>query len=234
MKAILLAAGFGTRLGELTHELPKCMIEVGGKPLLQRNIEWAASNGISEVAVNLHHAPELVTSHFRSHGCPLQMHWSHEAELLGSAGTLRSLCDWIGDDRFAVIYADNLIHCDLRSVSEFHARLAAAATVALFRRDDVSQSGVAELDSEDRIMRFVEKPRPGETSSHWVSAGLMILEPEVARVAPPKGDIGRDLLPLLAAERKVAGYRMGAGEMLHWIDTPEDLRRTRAAFEQVA
>lgn len=232
MKAIVLAAGLGTRLGSITDELPKCMIEVGGKPLLRRNLEWAASSGISEVAVNLHHHPEVVTSHFQIHGCPLPIHWSHEAELLGTAGTLRSLANWIGGERFAVIYADNLIDCDLYALCALHERLGSSAAVALFRREDVSQSGVAELGGQDRITRFVEKPGPAETSSHWVSAGLLVLEPDVMQFAPATGDIGRDLLPaLLAAGRHVAGYRMGPGETLHWVDTPDDLTRTRVALE---
>lgn len=232
MKAIVLAAGLGTRLGSITDELPKCMIEVGGKPLLRRNLEWAASSGISEVAVNLHYHPEVVTSHFQTHGCPLPIHWSHESELLGTAGTLRSLEGWIAGERFAVIYADNLIDCDLHALCALHERLGSSAIVALFRRDDVSQSGVAELDGQDRITRFVEKPDPAETSSHWVSAGLLVLEPNVIQFAPAVGDIGRDLLPgLLAAGGHVGGYRMGPGETLHWIDTPDDLTRTRVALE---
>jgi mannose-1-phosphate guanylyltransferase len=233
VKAIALAAGLGTRLGSITDDLPKCMVEVGGKPLLQHNLEWAASCGISEVAVNLHHRPELVTAHFDAHGSPLPIHWSYEAELLGTAGTLRSLEGWISGERFAVIYADNLIDCDLHALCALHERLASSTTVALFRREDVSQSGVAELDGQDRVTRFVEKPDPGETLSHWVSAGLLVLDPDVTQLAPATGDIGRDLLPaLLAAGRPVAGYRMGPEETLHWIDTPGDLTRTRVALEE--
>jgi NDP-sugar pyrophosphorylase family protein len=234
MKAIALAAGLGTRLGSITDEQPKCMIEVGGEPLLWRNLEWASSSGISEVAVNLHHRAEVVTSYFRGRRCPLAIHWSHEPTLLGTAGTIRSLRAWVGTERFVVIYADNLIDCDLHAVVECHERLAASVTVALFEREDVSQSGVAEIDADDRVVRFVEKPAPRATSSHWVSAGLLVFEPEVALLAPSTGDIGRELLPeLLAAGRCVAGYRMSPEETLHWVDTPRDLERTRAAFAEV-
>jgi mannose-1-phosphate guanylyltransferase len=234
MKAIALAAGFGTRLGSITQQLPKCMLEVGGAPLLWRNLEWAAANSITEVAVNLHHQPDVVTSYFDDRGYPLPIHFSREPSLLGTAGTLRSLREWVGSAPFAVIYADNLIDCDLEAVVRTHQRLDALVTVALFDREDVSQSGVAELDPDGRIASFVEKPSEGETSSHWVSAGLLVLEAEVARLAPAEGDIGRDLLPrLIATGRRVAGYRMGPRETLHWIDTPEDLDRTRSAFAEV-
>jgi NDP-sugar pyrophosphorylase family protein len=103
-------------------------------------------------------------------------------------------------------------------------------TIALFRREDVAASGVAELGDDDRILRFVEKPRQGETESRWVNAGLLVLEPQALRYAPSTGDIGRDLLPaMLAAGERVIGYRMGEGESLFWIDTPEDLDRTVSA-----
>jgi mannose-1-phosphate guanylyltransferase len=235
MKAIMLAAGLGTRLGGVTEQRPKCMIEVGGKAVLRRNLEWAAASGIREVAVNLHHRPKAVVSHFEDFGSPLPIHWSREPELLGTAGTIRSLQEWLGDERFAVIYADNLIDCNLAAVCELHERLEASATVALFAREDVSQSGVAELDQNARILRFIEKPTPGQTESHWVSAGLLALEAHIVASAPETGDIGRDLLPaLLAAGHTVAGYCMGSDETLHWIDTPGDLQRTRGAFAEAA
>lgn len=233
MKAVMLAAGLGTRLGRVTDDLPKCMVEVAGVPILHRNLEWAATNGITEVAVNLHYRSELVTEYFHNRDHMLPIHWSYEPRLLGTAGTVHSLGEWIGNERFAVIYADNLINCNFDAVHALHQQCRASATVALFQRDDVSQSGVAELDESQQIVRFVEKPRPDETPSHWVSAGLLMLEPEIAQLAPVNGDIGRDLLPaLLADNRQVVGYRMSATETLHWIDTPDDLARTRAIFEK--
>lgn len=231
MKAIALAAGLGTRLGSITEQLPKCMIEIGGAPLLWRNLTWAAASGITEVAVNLHHRPETVLSYFCDRPAPIPVHWSYEPTLLGTAGTVRSLCEWLGDDPFVVIYADNLIECDLSAVVSTHRRLAAGATVALFERGDVSSSGVAELDPENRILRFIEKPTAGTTLSHWVNAGLLVLDAEVARRAPWRGDIGRDLLPaLIASGGTVAGHRMAPDETLHWVDTPGDLERTRRVF----
>src|SRR5207302_11518517 len=138
--------------------------------------------------------------------------------------TVRSLGDWVGGQPFAVLYADNLIGCDFREIVEQHRRAGRSATVALFDRDDTSQSGVAELDAEGQIVRFVEKPKAGATTSHWVNAGLVVFEPHVAWIAPTRGDIGRDLLPRLIADgHGVAGYRMRPHEALHWVDTPRDL-----------
>lgn len=231
MKAVLLAAGLGTRLGPHTEHSPKCMVKVGGRPMLERNIEWLVAGGVCDLAVNLHDRADVVSGYFgdgSAHGATI--HWSHEAELLGTAGTLASLRQWIGSEYFLVVYADNLICCDLRALVAFHLGGMPAATVALFEREDVSASGVAELTHDDRIVRFVEKPRPGETDSRWVSAGLLVLGPRALALAPERGDIGHDLLPgLLDAGERVSGYRMGPGERLFWIDTPADLLQTELA-----
>jgi NDP-sugar pyrophosphorylase family protein len=231
VKAVLLAAGLGTRLGALTEYTPKCMLEIGGCPVLERNINWLVAGGVCDLAINLHHGAEIVRTYFgdgRAHGATVR--WSHEVELLGTAGTLASLRSWIGSEEFLVVYADNLIGCHLHAfVASHHVRVP-SATVALFERDDVSASGVAELTRDDQIVRFVEKPGPGETASHWVSAGLLMLGPRALALAPERGDIGLDLLPkLLDAGEPVSGYRMGSDEPLRWIDTLADLEQTELA-----
>jgi NDP-sugar pyrophosphorylase family protein len=99
----------------------------------------------------------------------------------------------------------------------------------------VWQSGVAELDGTGRILGFVEKPRPGETQSHWVNAGIYILEPAVLGRIPASGapDFGRDVFPaMLAAEVPLAGYCLAADEGLWWIDRPEDLARVNQEWEE--
>ena len=89
MKAMLLAAGFGTRLGRLTDQCPKCMVPVAGKPVLQRNIEWLRSQGVVDLVVNLHHYPEVVTDYFGDGSAfGVRLSYSYEPELLGTAGAL--------------------------------------------------------------------------------------------------------------------------------------------------
>jgi NDP-sugar pyrophosphorylase family protein len=98
----------------------------------------------------------------------------------------------------------------------------------LYYRDDPTPSGIVGLDEDDRIVRFQEKPQPNQVFSHWVSAGLFVLEPQVLEAIPPEGapDFGRDIFPaLLTAGKPLYGYRMSGDEGLWWIDTPEDLRR---------
>lgn len=232
MRAILLAAGLGTRLGPRTANTPKCMIPVGGRPMLERVVEELRHRGVTELAINLHHRPEVVTGFFGDgtrHR--VRIRYSFEPTLLGTAGALRPLVSWLTEEgRFLVVYADNLIDCDVEALASLHDRLDAVATVALYRRDDVSASGVAEVDGDGRIQAFKEKPPPGETESRWVNAGLLLCEPRVMDYVPDgASDLAADVLPaLIRAGETLGGYQMGAGEALRWIDTPEDLAELEA------
>ena len=232
MKAVLLAAGEGLRLGGVTADRPKPMIEIGGRPILEHNVRLLASHGIKDLIINLHHRPETVIRHFGD-GASLgvRITYSHEPTLLGTAGAVKKVADQL-TDTFLVIYADNLTDCDLRKLLEFHRRKRGVGTIALFHRENATASGIAELDADDRVLRFLEKPRPEEIFSPWVNAGILVLEPEVVDLIPAgrASDFGREVLPsVLAAGNPLYGYRMSEG--LWWVDSPEDLERTRREFE---
>lgn len=230
-RAVCLAAGVGSRLGSLTLARPKCMIEVDEVPILERNLRWLSAWGVQEVAVNLHHLPEEVTTHFADKPVPgLEIFWSYEPELLGTAGTVSSLVDWLRDEPFLVVYADNLFEIDLGGFGLAHRRGGRIATVALFERTDVSASGVAELGDDGVVTRFIEKPSSSETSSRLVSAGLLAFEPAALSSMPARGDLSRDVLPRLASTRRLHGYCLGDDERVLWIDTPADLERTMNAI----
>ena len=227
MKALLLAAGRGTRLRPWTDRAPKCMLPVAGKPTLVRAVEWLRGCGVTELAINLHHIPEHVIGCLGD-GRPLDVciHYSHEPELRGTAGAVDACRAWIGDEPFLIVYADNVIGCDLDALERLHVRNKATITLALHWRDDVTASGVAEVVDGDRVVSFVEKPRRG--GGGWVSAGLLRCEPRVLdSVARAQfSDIGADVLPrLLAAGEPIGGYRMREHEFLYWIDTPADFVR---------
>jgi mannose-1-phosphate guanylyltransferase len=231
IKAMLLAAGLGTRLRPLTDNLPKCMVLMAGKPVLQHNVEWLRSEGVVDLVVNLHHCPESVVDHFGDgSGFGVRIRYSYEPELLGTAGAVWAARRFFSQDRFLVVYADNLIDCNLNRLYNLHATSQAILTMALFWRDDVSASGVVGLEEDGRIVAFKEKPKPEEVLSHWVNAGLLLCEPDVLRFIPPgqPSDFGHDVLPaLLAASESLYGYTMGPDEGLWWIDTLEDLQRVK-------
>jgi mannose-1-phosphate guanylyltransferase len=227
---MLLAAGLGTRLRPLTDHLPKCMVPVGGKPMLQHNLEWLRSQGITEVVVNLHRHREMVTS-FLGDGSFLgvRLHYSYEQEVMGTAGGVWAARRFFSGETFCVLYADNFITCNVKNLSALHSRQGATLTMALFYRADVSASGVVGLEQDGRIGAFKEKPGPTEILSHWVNAGLFLCEPKVFEFIPPGrySDFGHEVLPaMLAAGESLYGYRMGPEERLYWIDTKGDLDYT--------
>lgn len=236
---MLLAAGEGTRLRPLTEKLPKPMILIAGKPILQHNVELLARHGIREIAINLHHCADEVTSHFGDGSrFGVSITYSYEPELLGTAGAVKKFESFFQDipstlplvagQAFLVVYGDNWIECDLARLIAFHQARAGIATLALHYREDVRHSGVVALDGSDRVLQFVEKPRADQIPSHWVNAGILVLEPKVLDHIPASvpSDFGKDVLPhLLEQGERLYGYRLTGDEGIRWIDTPEDLRR---------
>ena len=234
MKAFLLSAGLGTRLRPLTDRVPKCLVEVGGRPLLDRWLDALAAVGVDEVVVNTHHLADAVEEHVRGRvsSAPL-VHLRHEPVLLGSAGTLVANRDFVeGEEMFLVLNCDNLTDFDLGLLVRAHRAGGAAATLAVFRAPDPTQCGVLELDG-DRVVGFEEKPaRPrGELAN----AGMYAFGPEVLEEVPaglPR-DIGTDLLPRLVGRARavpVGSSRFAdigtplalARAREHWRDTEEE------------
>jgi NDP-sugar pyrophosphorylase family protein len=232
MKAMLLAAGLGTRLYPITVDRPKCMVPVAGREVLVRNIEWLRSNGFRDLVINLHHHAEAVVDAIGDGSrFGVDVAYSREADLLGTAGGLLAARPLIGDDTFLVVYADNLFDLRLGAIIGGHRRLGATATMLLLEREDVSSSGVAVLDEAGWITDFQEKPGLGTERSHWVNAGLLVCEPgifeEIPAAAP--SDLSLDVIPTLAhRERGLRGHCLGSGERVMWIDTIDDLRATEA------
>lgn len=206
------------------------MVPLGGKPILERNIEWLSAYGIQDFAINLHYLPDIVRNYFGD-GSRQGVHitYSFEPQIMGTAGAIRLMASHFSEP-FIVWYADNLSTCDLVRLYQQHLSRRTLATIAVFHRDDITQSGIVDLDDNDRILRFLEKPRESQVFSHWVNAGIYILDPAVLSYIPPDGpsDFGHDVFPaILAAQQPLYGYRMGPGERLWWVDTPQDLQRVQ-------
>lgn len=209
MKAMILAAGEGTRLRPLTLNTPKVMLPMAGKPLLEYILDLLRFHGITEVAINLHHLPKVVMDWLgdgRKFG--IRITYSVEDPILGTAGALTKLRDFF-DDTFVVIYGDMLTNMNISSLLEFHQAKEALATVTLFEVEDPSSYGIVEIDKEHRIHRFVEKPVPGTTSSNLANSGIYALQPEVIDYIPPDTfyDFGYDLFPVLLSQgARLFGY----------------------------
>lgn len=233
-KAMILAAGYGTRLRPVTDTVPKCMVPIGGKPLLQHTVERLRAYGVTQLVINVSYLPDVVMNHFGDgQRFGVEITYSREAEPLGTSGGVHKAATFF-DGPFWVWYGDNLSTCRLDQLWRFHRSQGGIATIALHYREDPTQSGIVGLDDRGCIVRFLEKPRAEEVFSHWVSAGIYLLEPYVLQAIPDgASDFGRDIFPqLLAQGAGLNGYRMSDQEHLWWIDTLQDLQRVEEQQHQ--
>ncbi len=213
----------------LTLTCPKPMLPVAGAPLMVYIMRWLRWHGISEVAVNLHHLPHVITDYLRD-GSRLgaRVTYSHEDPILGSAGAAKKLEPYF-DSTFLVVYGDMLLDVDLGPLLELHRRRGAALSMSLFHAPDPSAAGVVELEDGGRVRRFVEKPRPGEIEGNLAAAGVYVVEPSILRRIPAGTyyDFGHDLVPQLLREGAPVYGQLLDGYMLD-IGTPESYDRAQA------
>ena len=215
MKAFLLAAGVGSRLRPITDTTPKCMLAIGGQPLLDIWLDAFDRAGVDEVLVNLHHLPDVVRQHLDARAGTPAVRTVFEPELLGSAGTLAANRAWVdGDEMFLACYADNLTDFDLRSLVQTYREHGGIATLTVFHSERPSAGGVVELDASGTVVGFAEKP--SQPVSDLVNAGMYAFHPRVLDEigGPPPRDIGYDLLPRLVGRAKampVDGYFRDVG-----------------------
>ena len=228
MKAFLLAAGLGTRLRPITDTTPKCLVEIGGRSLLDIWLDGLAKAGVHEVLVNTHHLAGAVGAHVARRSMPPAVRLSHEPVLLGSAGTLLANRDFVANDEmFLVVNADNLTDFDLGLLIDAHREGAAIATLSLFRAARPSECGIVEV-ADGLVVGFVEKP--AEPRSDLANAGMYAFHPAVLDEIPeplPR-DIGFDLLP-----RLVGRARAVALDECYFLDigTTAALEQGRADWE---
>lgn len=205
-KAFLLAAGLGTRLRPFTDKVPKCLVPIYDKPLLGWWIDLLEKHGVEEVLINLHHLGDQVTAFINSYPTIIKFRFFYEEKLLGSAGTLRDNKEFIKNEKaFFILYADNLTNYDLTLFSEFHEKSNLPFSMALFETTKPQMCGIAELDENDVVTSFEEKPKYPKSS--LANAGLYIAKPEILDLIPGLEitDIGFHLLPQLVG--KMAGWR---------------------------
>ncbi|MFC1559993.1 sugar phosphate nucleotidyltransferase [Candidatus Margulisiibacteriota bacterium] len=220
MKALIMAAGFGTRLQPLTLAVPKPMIPIVNKPVMQYNIELLKKSGIKEMCANIHYFPEQIENYFGngSH-MGIKIRYSFEEELLGTAGGVKRMARDLMDikETFVVVSSDALTDINIHKLVSHHKKTKALATVALAPVEDPSHFGVVILDKNDKILQFQEKPSKEEALSNLVNAGIYVFEPEILDMIPDGfHDFGKELLPKIVGEKgPIFGYKM----IEYWSDT---------------
>lgn len=219
MKAMVLAAGKGTRLFPLTGVIPKSIAPVAGKPMLQLIFELLARTGVEEIHVNVHYLADVILAAYREEARvnATPINFTCEERLMGTAGGVKRIADRF-DETFVVIMGDALTDVDIRELVSFHKEKRALATLALKPVEDISQYGVAELDLEKNILRFQEKPKPHEAVGNLANTGIYVLEPEVLDYIPNDTffDFAKDVFPLLLESgERLVGYDQGD---FYWSD----------------
>ena len=233
MKALLLAAGLGTRLRPLTETMPKCLVQVQGRPLLDYWLDLIFSGGlIDQAIVNTHYLATQVEAHVASSPWRDRVALVHETKLLGTGGTLKANRSRFPEGDLLLAHADNLTNFDLKGFLAAHKQRpsSAAMTMLAFRTDDPRSCGILELDGEDLVQKFHEKvDRP---PGNLANGAVYILTPEVvaavASVPRSNVDFSTEIIPnflgrILAVETS-AYFRD--------IGTVESLRRAENEFRQ--
>lgn len=209
MKAMILAAGLGTRLLPLTREIAKPAAPFANRPLIHYCLDWLEQNGVREVVINLHHRPESVLSVLDEGSWPLRIHVSREENLLGTAGGLKKAERFFEQQTFVVVNGDCLFEIDLAGPLAYHRDTDALATMVLRKRTGEDPYGTVEMDEGGRIVSIQGSRLPGGRIGGYVFTGIHLLEPGILAEIPSEGayEMNEQLYPRLIHEgRNVRGY----------------------------
>lgn len=230
MRALLLAAGLGTRLRPLTDRVPKCLVPIRGKPLLGYWLDLLLPAGIEKVLVNTHYLPDTVKRFVAESPWRDRIVLAHEEQLLGTGGTVLANRDFFADQAGLVAHADNLTRFDVGAFLRRHARRPAEALITMmtFQTDMPRASGIVEEDELGIVTAFHEKVAdpPGDRAN----AAVYIFEPEVVefmqRLGKPVVDLSTEVVPAFVGRICTffnPGYHRDIG-------TPESLRKAELEY----
>jgi mannose-1-phosphate guanylyltransferase/phosphomannomutase len=199
MKAVIMSGGFGTRLRPLTCNIPKPMVPMMNKPMMQHIVALLKQHGMTEIVATLFYQPEKISTYFEDGSrFGVSMQYRKAEADYGTAGSVRNAADFL-DERFLIISGDVLTDFDLTKAIEFHEKKKAKATIVLTRAKNPLQFGVVIADAQGKITRFLEKPSWGELFSDTINTGIYIIEPEVLEMVPFQQDydFSKNLFPLM-------------------------------------
>jgi NDP-sugar pyrophosphorylase family protein len=235
MKAMVLSAGYGTRLGDLTREMPKPMLRLQERPMLEYIIRHLAWHGFDQIAVNLHFMPDVLQNYFGDGSfLGVKLIYSYEPELLGTAGGIKKMAGFLGDEEvFMAHYGDVLTDQDFTAMLHFHYQKHALATLLLHQ--SVSSNSVVSLDEEGRIVGFLE--RPTEEARHrvkspWVNSGICLCSSGLLAEIPSATtcDLPRDIFTKLVDGGRLFGFPLSGYRCA--VDSPARLAEARSAIAE--
>ncbi|AEF95001.1 Mannose-1-phosphate guanylyltransferase [Desulfotomaculum nigrificans CO-1-SRB] len=217
MKALFLAGGMGTRLRPLTNQIPKPMVPVMVRPLLERTMTKLKGYGIEQIVLSTCYQPQQIEEYFGDGGrLGLKIEYIREDIPLGTGGAIKNTEKFF-DGPFIVFNSDILCDINIEELIRFHRSKSAVATIAVTQVDNPSMYGVIEFDRDDYIVSFKEKPHPSEITSNYINAGIYVFEPDVLREIPSGRAVSveREVFPsLLQKGYQIAVYKGGS----YWMD----------------
>ncbi len=219
MKALILAAGLGTRLQPITNTMPKCLVEINGKSMLEFWIDKLQLSQIDEIFINTHHFSELVQERVAKVSSSVALRLIHEEHLLGTAGTLRKVID-LGslEEDLLVLHCDNYSSIDLSQLIQSHVNRDSRfiATMGVFKTSDIQNSGMVKVTSEGDILEFIEKPI--HSNLEWANAAIYILSQEFQRMVESQftnaTSITEEIVPFTLSRiqaHKIEGFHIDMG-----------------------
>jgi mannose-1-phosphate guanylyltransferase len=220
MRALLLAAGLGTRLRPITETIPKCLVPIHGRPLLDYWLANLATSGIDRILINTGYLADSVADYVHDSVWADNVSLAHESVLLGTGGTILANRAFFGEEPFLVAHADNLSTIDLDACCRAHRDRAADTdmTMALFRTDRPSDCGIVQLDPEGRVIAFHEKVTspPGNLAN----GAVYVFEPDVlerlARLGKATIDLSTEIIPGYVGRiqsYEITGYHRDIGTL---------------------
>jgi D,D-heptose 1,7-bisphosphate phosphatase len=224
LQAVILAGGKGTRLGTLTKDIPKPMIEVAGKPILLHQIELCKRYGITKIQLIVNHLYESIQDYFGDGSkFGVEINYFIEPTALGTVGGIKAI-EAILTETFLVIYGDVLVNMNLDLLIKYHQNKKSDTTLVLHPNDHPFDSDLVDIDASDKITSFYSKPHQENTYyRNLVNAGLYIFEPSILAHLEKdvKADFGKDIFPLLFSKINMYGYN--TTEYLKDMGTPDRL-----------
>lgn len=236
---MILAAGVGSRLDPLTRNLPKPLVPIVNRPVMEHIVVLLAKHGFQEIMVNLHYLGDQIESFFGDgRHLGVNIHYSYEDQLWGDAGSVKRVEEFFKEETFIVVGGDDLADIDLTRLVRTHRDKKALATIALSLVDDPSEYGIVLMNEEGRITRFMEKPKGEVIFSNTANTGVYVFEPEVFELIPRNTFylFGKQFFPQMLEQRRplyghlTASYWKDVGNLEVYQQTHYDALAGRVAI----
>ncbi len=231
LKAVIMAGGFGTRLRPLTSKIPKPMVPIMNKPMIEHIVRLLVRHGITDIVVLVFYHPNVIRNFLKDgHQFGASIQYVKADADYGTAGSVRNAYDLLKGSRILIISGDVLTDFDLKKAIGYHEANGSKATLVLTRVNDPLQFGLVITEGDGKIVRFLEKPTWGEVFSDTVNTGIYVIEPEILEMVPYREeyDFSKQLFPLMLMEKMplygyaAEGYWRDVGNLNEYIEAQLD------------